>query len=329
MRLKSSFYQAKDMQFTKDVKPAEIPGITYYYAADGATIAGRDGKVEFLLDFPVPLLSEDHGDCAPSYDAVGRGIYYLLRANPDAPYSNRYALLLRDAYPHLLAELSTHLMMLDKKDVDLPYLDRKITYLKIFTLLDPANAKPHYEIGATFFDKAMTLASMGRVTLNLFAAEKHLKRAWQLAPDDTATASLLGDVCWFLGKYEEAQSLWQVIVPTLDSDAAEKLSGQIAKLAAGDHPLFPAVDCLQAVGVALEAFEEGGFEEAAAIILDVIDLVNMYERFPRAEINYLLGLCYVKMEIPKYAEEYLREAIKLRADFSEALAELANLGVQP
>ena len=40
-----------------------------------------------------------------------------------------------------------------------------------------------------------------------------------------------------------------------------------------------------------------------------------------------LGLCYVKLDIPKYAEQYFREALLLRPGYDEALQELARLGV--
>ena len=92
--------------------------------------------------------------------------------------------MLRDAYPHLLAELATQLVMLDKKDVDAPYLDRKITCLKIFALLEPENYHFPYEIGATFVQKGLTLAALGHTTLHFFAAEKFLRQALNLAPDE-------------------------------------------------------------------------------------------------------------------------------------------------
>jgi tetratricopeptide (TPR) repeat protein len=87
------------------------------------------------------------------------------------------------------------------------------------------------------------------------------------------------------------------------------------------------VDYLQAVGVALEVFESSDFEEAAAIILDVIDTLSDFEEFPLAEINYLLGLCYVKLEMPKFAEQYLQQALLLHPGFEEAVQQLAALGV--
>lgn len=315
------------MESVNIANPSEVAGITYYYPPTGSVLNGRDGKVDIHLDgFPIPLLKEDFSGEEPSYDAVGRGVYHLLRANPDAVFADRYAAILRDAYPHLLAELATHLVMLDKKDVDLPYLDRKIAYLKIFSLLEPENPRLPYEIGATFFDKSMHLAAMGNTTLHLFAAEKFLRKGYNLSPDDIQVRHMLGEVCYLLGKYDDAGKLWSGIESSLASEAGERISRKLKLMAAGETHPVPAVDYLQAVGVALEAYEADDFEEAAAIILDVMEAVSSCDEFPLAEINYLLGLCYLKLDIPRYAEQYLKEALKIRPGYQEAEVELRELG---
>lgn len=313
-----------------ETRPAlrTIHGITFYHPPDGELLTARDGKVSIPLgDIPLPLLHEDHGDGVPSYDAVGRGLYHLLRIDPDAPYAESYARLLKEAYPHLLAELATHLVMLDKKDVDLPYLDRKINYLKIFALLERDNPRFPFEIGATFFDQAFSLAAPGNTTRYLFSAETYLRRAVQLDASDLQTRFLVGEVCFFIGKYDDAVSFWS----GMDGDIPEDLSARITlhreEIAGGKLPPVPLVDFLQAIGVAMELYDIGNFEEAAAILLDVLDAVAGVNAFPSAETNYLLGLCYVKLDIPRYAEQYLRQALLLRPGYEEAQQELEKLGV--
>lgn len=319
------------MPVSETLNPLKIAGISYYYPPEGASLQGRDGRVD--LDYagiPVPLLDDDFkalSGSEPSYDAVGRGVYQLLRINPDAPFSERYALMLRDAYPHLFSEMATELVMLDKKDVDLPYLDRKINYLKIFALLEPGNHRFPSEIGATYLDKALNIGALGKTTVYLFAAEKYLNLAHTLDADDLHTRQLAGEVAFLLGKYDAAAGFWQGIAGALPENAAKTVAERLTRIAAGDFSLVPAIDYLQAVGVALEAYEFGDYEEASAIILDVLEALSQYEEFPLAEINYLLGLCYVKLDTPRYAEEYLRRAIELRPDFNEARQELAALGV--
>ena len=318
------------MAAESNIKPTETTGISYYYPEAGAVLSARDGKVAAPLGgFPLPLLKEDFSAAEPSYDAVGRGLYYLLRANPDAAFAAQYAALLSDAYPHLLAELATYLVMLDRKDVDLPYLDRKITYLKIFSLLEPGSHRLPLEIGVTLVEKGLTLAALGNTTLHLFSAEKFLRKAFNLAPDDIQTRHLLGEVCYLLGKYRQTADFWHDISDGVSPETAVKINKRLKLIANDEAPLIPAVDYLQAVGVALEAYEAADYEEAAAIILDVLAAVEGFEEFPLAEINYLLGLCYVRLDSPRYAEQYLRRALELYPDYAEAVQELQNLGVLP
>jgi len=247
--------------------------------------------------------------------------------NPEAPYAKQYAHIFREAYPHLFADLATNLVMLDKKDVDLPYLDRKITYLKIFALLEPDNHYFPLEIGSVFLEKGLTFAALANTTLHLFSAEKYLRKALQLKQDDLRTSNLLAEVCYLIGKYADAHALWKEVLDSVESDAAAKIRIRLDLIEHDRCPQVPAVDYLQAVGVALEAFELSDFEEAAAIILDVIDAVSAFEEFPLAEMNYLLGLCYVRLDMPKYAEQYLLQALLLRPEFEEPKQQLAALGV--
>jgi len=312
----------------QDIRPPEITGISYYYPSADFFLEARDGKVKIPLgDVPIPVLKEDFSANEPSYDAIGRGVYHFLRVNPEGSYAQRYAAVFRDGYPHLLAELATHLVMLDNKDVDLPYLDRKITYLKIFALLEPDNHHFPLEIGSVFFEKGLTLEALSNTTLHLFSAEKYLRKALELEPDDLKTRNLLGEVCYLLGKYSDASNLWRGILDSVSSDAAGKIRARLDQIDHGRTPRVPGIDYLQAVGVALEAFEVSDFEEAAAIILDVIDAVSDFEEFPLAEINYLLGLCYVRLDMPKYAEQYFRHALSLYPGYEEAEQQLATLGV--
>lgn len=310
--------------------PARIPGICYYRPPLNALLYARDGKVQIPYgDIEIPLLEADFNALSgeePTYDAVGRGIYHLLRANPDLPGADRYAVLLKEAYPHLLAELATHLVMLDKKDVDLPYLDRKISYLKVFALLEPDNHRFPLEIGATCIEQGLSLAALANTTVLLYRAEKYLLKAFQLQPDDIQTRHQLGEVFYLLGRYAEAAGLWSEIIHQLPAAVADKISRRLEQISSGNLPLVPPVDYLQAVGVALEAFELGDWEECAAIILDVMDAISRFEELPLAEISYLLGLCYVRLDIPLYAEQYLRQALQLRPDYPEAEHELKQLG---
>src|SRR5262245_45726301 len=112
--------------------PTPITGIRYYSPPTDFELIGLDGRVRIWCgDIPLPLLEEDSNVLdggPPSYDAVGRGIYQALCSNPDCLFGQRYALILKEGYPHLLAELASNIVMLDKKAADVAYQDRKIAY---------------------------------------------------------------------------------------------------------------------------------------------------------------------------------------------------------
>lgn len=307
-----------------------ISGVKYYYPVAGAVLEGRDGKVNIpLSSAPIPLQEEDFATldgAVPSYDAVGRGIYLALRSNPDCAGSEYYARLLKDAYPHLLSELATHLVMLDKKEVDVPYLDREINYLKIFALLEPENPRIPLEIGMIYFDKGMHLSALQFTTVSLYRSEKYLNRAVELAPSDMKALYHLGEVSYILGKYEKAAHFWQLLLDQpLDPEQAQKLKRRLQKMEQGVLSHVPAVDYLEVVSVAFTHFQHGEYDDAAALLLDVLEDAVFSEEFPIAEIRYVLGLCYQKMGMPRYAEEYFGEALKLNPAYAEAQQALENL----
>jgi tetratricopeptide (TPR) repeat protein len=306
-----------------------VAGITYYEPAADAVLEGLDGKVRIPLGgVPIPLLEGDHaalGPSVPGYDAVGRGIYQLLRANPDAVGSSHYAQMLQQAYPHYLSELASHIVMLDRKDVEVTYLDRKINYLKIFALLEPENAEFPFEIGKTLLDKGLRLSALHLSTVSLYRAADYLEKAHQLQAQHLSIQNTLGEVYFLLGKYDRAASCWSGISGEMDAAAAEKLAVRLKKIEAGELPRIPAVDYLEAVAVAIGLYEREQYEESAAILQDITDDTVFCEEFSLPELYYYLALCCKNMAMPRYAEEYLQEALRLNSGYEEARSELERL----
>ena len=146
------------MNQKRQVQPTILDGIIYFTPPNDYLLSGRDGRVALLWEGkpPIPLLEEDFADAAasgaPDYDMVGRGIYQALRLNPDCIGGIEYAGVLKDAYPHIISELGGQIIMLDAKEVDAPYLDRKINLLKIMALLDQDNAGIPLEIARTYVE---------------------------------------------------------------------------------------------------------------------------------------------------------------------------------
>lgn len=306
-----------------------MAGIRYYTPPEGAILSAFDDRVRIPYgDLPIPLLDLDFnalGGSAPTYDAIGRGIYQALRINPDCSFAERYAHLLKEAYPHFLAELASHIVMLDKKDVDIAYLDRKITYLKIFALIEPENTQFHLEIGLALLEKGMDLSTLDSVTSSLYQAEESLQRAIELAPASVPARHHLGEVSYLLGKYDAAASLWRGILAALPREETAKLDERLKRITEGNVPRVPVVDYLEAVGAAFTCYQLNEWEEAASILHDVLDDGVFRTEFPLPELWHVLGLCCAKLMMPHYAEEYLRQALELdpgREDVRQALENL-------
>jgi hypothetical protein len=97
---------------------------------------------------------------------VGRGIYQALRLNPDCAGAAVYAAVLKDAYPHIVSELGGQIIMLEAREVDTPYLDRKINYLKIMALLDPDNlGLPLSQFGLEHWPRCLRLGLCSETVL--------------------------------------------------------------------------------------------------------------------------------------------------------------------
>lgn len=295
-------------------QPTKIDGIRYYKPPAGFVLTGRDGMVNIPWADrpPIPLLDEDFlcigGGVAADYDMVGRGIYQALRHNPDCCFAADYAAVLKEAYPHIISELGGQIIMLGAKEVDTPYLDRKINYLKIMALLDPANAGLQLEIARTLTDKGSRLSTLHQAVASWYGADKHLKRALKLDPANHHAAYEYGEALYVLGRYEQAAAAWQGITSGLGLDGQRKIEARIAAILAGKLPRVPPVDYLTAISLAVEAHHAGKNDEAAAIIEDVLADPVFAEQFPMNEIYYLLGTCYQELGMAHEAAEAFKRS---------------------
>jgi tetratricopeptide (TPR) repeat protein len=261
---------------------------------------------------PIPLLDEDFltiaGDIVPDYDMVGRGIYQALRQNPECTFATDYAAVLKEAYPHIISELGGQIIMLDAKEVDTPYLDRKINFLRIMSLFDPGNAGLHLEIARTLTDKGSRLSTLHQAISSWYGAEKALTKALELDPANYHAAYEYGEALYVLGRYEKAALVWQGITAGIGISEQRKIETRIAAILAGKLPLVPPVDYLTAISVAVEAHHTGRNDDAAAIIEDILADPVFAEQFPMNEIYYLLGTCYQEMGMAHEAAEAFKRS---------------------
>jgi len=302
------------MNHTQRSQPTPLDGIRYFTPADDYLLCGRDGLVAILWHGkpPVPLLEEDFSAAeasgTPDYDMVGRGIYQTLRLNPDCVGAAPYADVLKEAYPHIISELGGQIIMLDAKEVDTPYLDRKINLLKIMALLDPGNAGLPLEIARTYVDKGSHLSSMQHAVTCWYAAEKQLKTALVLNPDDIHAAYEYGEALYMLGRYEQAAEVWSELTTALEPAERARVQARVAGILAGKLPMVPPLDYLTALSVAVEQHAGGFNDDAAAIIKDVLTDPVFVAQFPLNEVYYLLGTCYQEIGLMAEAAEAFKRS---------------------
>jgi tetratricopeptide (TPR) repeat protein len=281
--------------------PTVLTGIRYFTAPAGYLLSGREGRVGIVGDGlpPIPLLEEDFNSAqaqgAPDYDMVGRGLFQALRLDPECVFAAQYAALLKAAYPHIVSELGSQIIMLDAKELDTPYLDRKISLLRIMALLDPENAGLNVEIARTFTDKGSRISSLHLAVDSWYKAEKYFKKARQLDPNDHHAAYEYGEALYVLGRYEQAAEAWQTAIARFDAAEQRRIEVRIAAILSFRLPKVPPVDYLTAISVAVEEHHAGHDDQAAAIIEDVLSDSVFSEQFPVNGIYYLLGSCYQRM----------------------------------
>ena len=92
-------------------------------------------------------------------------------------YDRIYAELLRDAFPHYIADIGSHAVMLDARDVSAAYLHRKINLLKILRLLDAQNPGLAFLLGKTSFELLHEVAEFANCRKYLLEAHGYLHQA--------------------------------------------------------------------------------------------------------------------------------------------------------
>lgn len=302
------------MSYTQQTKQTPLDGIRYFTPPDDYLLSGRDGMVAILWDGkpPIPLLEEDFSALetggVPDYDMVGRGVYQALRLNPDCAGAAAYAAVLKDAYPHIVSELGGQIIMLEAKEVDTPYLDRKINCLKIMALLDPDNSGLPLEIARAYVDKGSRLSSMQHAVACWYAAENQLKTALDRNPGDIYAAYEYGEALYVLGRYEQAAEIWSGLINLLEPAERARVEARVAGILAGKVPVVPPLDYLTALSVAVEQHHCGFSGDAAAIITDVLADQVFAEQFPMKEVYYLLGSCYQEIGMMTEAAEAFKRS---------------------
>jgi tetratricopeptide (TPR) repeat protein len=259
----------------------------------GATVAvGAERQPFPLPSIPLPLHPAALAAGDPDDAAIGQGLYDYLRQFPDCLHNRAYAELLRDAYPHFLADLGSQILLLENKDVAGHYVRRKLAYLKILALLEPENVGLLQSIGITCYDLGMTFSEFGQARQHLLGALRFLQRAQRLEPASGYLTNYLAQTNYLLGDFPQALTLWRQLAPELpEGPAKTALLKKLADLEQGAVPDHPPVDDLERVGLAMSCY--GNREPAAAceILERLEEEGTMLREFPTPDFYYFLGIC--------------------------------------
>lgn len=288
--------------------------------AEQVVEAGPEQRPVPLPCVPLPILREDLQDGAPSPDAIGRGVYDYLRQFPDCRHNQVYAELLRDAYPHFLADLGAQIAMLEHKEVDPLYVRRMLTGLKILALLDGKNPGLWRQMGMAAFDLAMTFSELICCRAHLLEAMGYLRRTQQLVRGDLSSLNYLAQIDYYLGDYPSAADRWRELLSHLDDGPPRQaLSAKVARLEKEEVPDHPVVDDLEAVGAAMVACGNGEYAGARQILEQLEEEGTLPAECPTPEFFYLLGVCRGKTGDPAGAFAAFEKALELAPDYSPAL----------
>lgn len=286
---------------------------------------GADQHPVVLPQLPLPLHREDLAG-EPTGDAIGRGLYDYLRQFPDCPHNSCYAELLRNAFPHYIADLGAQIVMLDHKEVDAPYIRRKLTSLKILALLEPENPGLLQQIGMVHLELGLLFSQLRDCRQHLLAAMGALQASLKSQPNNPSCLNQLGQIDFLFGDYPSAVRRWQGVIGLLAEGPTRRALNdkivQVAGQAIADHPL---VDDLEAIGEALGLYGEGDLRSALLILERLEEEGRVPNEFPSPEFYYLLGMCRGRSGDPAGSFAAFESALSLNPEFAPAIEAKSRL----
>lgn len=296
------------------VKPLDPVEFSFWLPPEGMTLTtGPDNEEIAVPQILIPLHSKDlEGSAEPNERIIGEGIYDYLRRFPDCPQNAEYAKILQQAYSFYIADIGSQLIMLDAKEVDPPYIRRKIAMLKILLLLEPDNFALLQKIGSAYFELALIYNELVHVRRELSAARLWLEKARRIKPDDIGNLNYLAQICYFYGSYPQAKLYWRIIADGLEEGAAKnELLARIAKIENSDLPRQPLIESLEAIGIATEHYNIKEYAEACIIMERLEEEATLPNELPNPEFFYFLGLCREKSDALAAAFESYTKALEL------------------
>lgn len=282
------------------------------------------GPEEVSVFLPEILLPINRADLEeggrPTDKQIGVGIYNYLRRFPDCPLNSAYAKVLKDAYPYYISDLGSQIIMLEAKEVDPPYIRRKISYLKILALLESDNPGLLLRIGIAYFELALIYSELIHVRRELMNAVSWLKKSLLQVPQDLNVLNYLGQTCYLLGDYSAVTRYWQGVVDQLpEGESRQILQQRLQRVASADLPVRPLAEDFESVGVAMEHYHLNEFDEAKVIMDRLEEEGSIPNEMPSPEFYYFLGLSREKAGDSAGAFDAYTEALEIDAEHEASL----------
>ncbi len=280
---------------------------------------GPEGQKVALPPIPLPLHREDLQGGDPSDDAIGKGLYDYLRQFPDCVNNLQFAELLRDGYPHYLADIGAQIVMLDHKEVDAPYFRRKLVCMKILALLEPDNAGLLQQMGRTCYDLGLMFAELGQSRRHLLEAMGYFQRSLKSRGSHPSALNYLAQIDYLFGDFPGAARRWQGVIDQVEDVATcQALRTRIEEMEGAAMPDHPLIDDLEAIGDAMAAYGRGEVAEATLILERLEEEGAVMAACPAPEFFYLLGMCRGKQGDAAGAFAALEQALELDPDYAPA-----------
>ncbi len=274
----------------------------------------------------MPLCDGETTDAAPGEKAIGEGLYEYLCLFPECDHADEYVRILRQAYPFLINDIASELIVLDVKGVDLEGTRRKAVLLKILLHLEPENFGLLYKTGVTCYELSLDYAELQNVDSHLQQARILFERARKVNATDPANLNYLGQVCYLTGHYHQAKVYWQLAADNLeDETSVAAILRNLGKITHASLPDPPLAESLRQVGDALENYNQRHYSEACIQMEAIAQNGSLLTELPDPEFYYLLGLCREKCHDRDGAGNAFRQALALDQHHQPSLDALARV----
>jgi hypothetical protein len=317
--------QVTVMQQVNNLDPQKF--VLWQPPADYEIHVGPEQVGVRLPQVPLPIHIADmpQDGSVPSDHAIGTGVSDYLREFPECPHNVIYAELLRDGYAHYLADLGAQVVMLDSKDVEPAYIARKLTYLKIFRLLEPRNTGLLWQLCRGYYDLGLTFTELPRVRHHLLAAMRFGQDLLRIEAQHQGALNLMAEIDILFGDYPSAQQRLRTLRDLVgQGPAAAAVEGRLRNCIETGFPDHPLVDDLERIAEAMQLSASGNYQQATEI-LERLEIDDYFcSELKSADFLCLLGLCRLRSGDRAGAFDALSQALEADPEKNQAREALEN-----